>query len=267
MLAACASESCLQFFLACEVPELGRLSCTCKFLQSLLTENEPLGSSAGMAVTAWRAVCDRRSAQLSSRFQIFDDGPKKVEGRTWKQAYLDRETDLLRQKLRYDELYKLKWLFNFTRDAGGHGEASVRPARFRPIQSEESDHAILEVPGYPPLRLQLEDGERMQIEMFPVHFVHRLQSGEWLIANLNVRFVSYADEDAGKMRQWTAEDWERPPGLGPFKEEASDEEREGDDGHETQSSQDESSSNSATRNSARRDVVDERLTQTDLTSD
>jgi hypothetical protein len=145
----------------------------------------------------WKARCNDcwkefpRYRLTGSRQRWLDEQLKYY---SWKARYAWVKQDLSRTTLTKAELESLDWYFNFTPLAGGQGKDTLRRCIFR--------DGLLLAAGFPPLPYSLVNmGSRKQalaINDFPVHFVERLKSsGEWLIKNSNVTFVSC--DEAGSL--------------------------------------------------------------------
>lgn len=203
------SAPLFHILLACDLQTLGRVAIAHRTFCTVL------GDDDGLASAVWRVIAVQRTEGRASRFSL--SGTALPDGAaTWRELCKDRELEGSRQALRPSELAELPWAFNFAALVGGRAQETVQSATFVPDDAHHdasisfSGHLLLQ--GLSPLSYLLSsDGRTLRIADFPVHFIDRLSSWEWVIHNANVRFVSCGgDKEQHEITTWTQAQWESP---------------------------------------------------------
>ncbi|CAK9033970.1 Repressor of RNA polymerase III transcription MAF1 homolog [Durusdinium trenchii] len=145
----------------------------------------------------WKGLCKRRWEQRSASYHL----TKRREGSLlrqtvpwcgWKNMFRATEEEGRRANLRLDDLFRLRWFFNFSRDAGGRGRYACNEVNFEMCNGK----LMLNVVNYPPLPCSIEqDGRQLIVGAFPPHEVVRLSNWEWKIENENVALWSVSSQE------------------------------------------------------------------------
>jgi hypothetical protein len=142
----------------------------------------------------WRKACENRWRRWP-RYKLTPSRLRWIEENlpnlSWKRRYAWGEGDASRTRMMWEELESLSWFFNFTPQAGGRGNESLRKCRF--------SQGMLFLPQYLPMpyRIEVSDGVQfLCIYHFPPHRIERLPCcAEWIMTNENVTFVSSDQND------------------------------------------------------------------------
>mmetsp|Transcript_14412 Transcript_14412/g.21148 ORF Transcript_14412/g.21148 Transcript_14412/m.21148 type:complete len:233 (-) Transcript_14412:153-851(-) len=179
-------EVLLQVFSFASVSDLGQLDSV---------NSELMRGRLGDRVdeVAWKRHCETTWKHKSPRYHqkataAFDDATRHT---SWKQRYRSVLEESSHTTLDRSTLQNLDWYFNYAPEAGGRGRLTVVKCVFV--------GNVLLVPGYPPFNYQLTEDEfgrhALRVEVFPLHYITRLEDGEWAIHNDYVTFVSVFEDD------------------------------------------------------------------------
>jgi hypothetical protein len=166
-----------------------------------------------LCVKEWSSYPKYRLTTPEQRLYVETQHPALRRLDTWKQRYVWMKREIQRTHITIselentgddhddhddDDLRNIVWWFNFTPSAGGRGNETLCRVQF------SQGFLFVPLPLFLPMPYRLivdeadddgeEDGQRrqyMQILDFPRHHIQGLhESGEWLITNDNVTFVS-----------------------------------------------------------------------------